>query len=200
LKNYGFCTILVRSKLILQSNIKAMNFTLEQSGLSARRKTLYISKLYFSSTPVWGVLIIISLLLSSCHQNTNGQNQETQEKTTSIAKDSLHKPKVNIKVNKHYDDKGNVIGFDSTYTSFYSNVEGDTARMDSHMNTFDRYFNRDYSLFFKDSLRYLDFFHDDFFLKRYELNDHYFRDMMNRMDSIKNNFYRQEKQKNSNDL
>lgn len=191
-----------------------MNLTLEQSGLSARRKTLYnFPKLFASSTPVWGALIVVSLLLSSCQQNTNGQNPEAHEKTTSMEKDSLRKPKVNIQVNKHYDEKGNVIGFDSTYTSFYSNVEGDTARMDSLMNSFDRYFNRDYSpffrnefnsLFFKDSLRYPDFFHDDFFLKRYELNDQYFRDMMNRMDSIKNHFYQehswQEKQKNSNDL
>jgi hypothetical protein len=40
-------------------------------------------------------------------------------------------------------------------------------------------------------LRHRDFFHDDFFLKRYELNDSYLRDMMRRMDSLKNNFYRE---------
>jgi hypothetical protein len=41
------------------------------------------------------------------------------------------KPKVAIKVNRRFDEKGNLIGFDSTYTSYYSNISGDTAQMDS---------------------------------------------------------------------
>jgi len=106
------------------------------------------------------------------------------------------------------DNKGNVIGFDSTYTSFYSNVDGDTIKMDSLMRNFDRhfnlgktsFFNRELdSLFFNDSLRYPDFFHDDFFLRRYELNDLYLRNMMHRMDSLKNNFYRQHSLREKND-
>ena len=52
---------------------------------------------------------------------------------------------------------------------------------------FDRQFN---NLFFQDSLLYPDFFHKDFFQKRYELNTPYLRDMMQRMDSVKNSFYR----------
>lgn len=188
-----------------------MNLKLNQSGLSARRKTLNAFRNIISNFNPWVVLLIIPLLLSSCHEKTSGQNPE--KKSTAIANDSLNKPKVNIQVNKHYDDKGNVIGFDSTYTSFYSNVQGDTARMDSLMTSFDRYFNRDHSLFFRnqfnslffnDSLRYPDFFHNDFFMKRYELNDQYLRDMMNRMDSIKNRFYqldsRKEKDNGSKDL
>jgi len=76
--------------------------------------------------------------------------------------------------------------------------------MDSLMSSFNRYFKRDHSLpfdrdfnslFFNDSTRYPDFFHNDFFLKRYELNDSYLRDMMNRMDSIKNRFYYEHTQK-----
>lgn len=153
-----------------------------------------------------------SIMISSCHEKTNGQ--DTQDRKTdqaSVAQDSLNKPKVNIKVNKHFDDKGNLIGFDSTYSSFYSNVKGDTAGMDSLMNRFDRYFNRNHSsffdsqfnsLFFTDSLRYPDFFHRDFFMKRYELNDDYLKGMMRRMDSIKNRFYQDlhRKQRDSKDL
>ena len=181
-----------------------MNLTLKQGGLSARRKTLKAFRNIISNFNPWVGLIIIPLLLSSCHEKTNGQNPDTKKKSAAIAKDSLNKPKVNIQVNKHYDDKGNVIGFDSTYTSFYSNVQGDTARMDSLMTSFDRYFNRDHSpifrnqfnsLFFTDSLRYPDFFHDDFFMKRYELNNNYLRDMMGRMDSIKNRFYQLDSEK-----
>jgi hypothetical protein len=176
-----------------------MSKALKQCGLSARRKTFHKIQ-----NPIFGFLLILSLFVSSCHEKTSGQNPEKNPRT-SIDADSLDQPKVNIKVNKHYDDKGNVVGFDSTYTSFYSNVQGDTAKMDSLMTSFDRYFKRDHSLlfdrdfnslFFNDSIRYPDFFHNDFFLRRYERNDSYFRDMMNRMDSIKNRFYYGHSQKN----
>jgi hypothetical protein len=174
-----------------------MNGVTEQRGLSARQKTRTNSTKYCVSSRLTWMLMALALIISSCQ--INGQ-ERTGSKKESVVRDSLNKPKVNIEVNKHYDDKGNVIGFDSTYTSFYSNVEGDTLKMDSLMRSFDRHFNlgktsffgRDFdTLFFSDSLRHRDFFHDDFFLKRYELNDSYLRDMMRRMDSLKNNFYRE---------
>ncbi len=185
-----------------------MNYGFKPDGLSAGGKTFT----FINFNSCFGLLLLVaSLLVTSCHEKTNDQNPK--EKKTTMAKDSLNEPKVNIKVNKHFDDKGNMIGFDSTYTSYYSNIEGDTTRMDSLMNSFDRLFKKDHafdfnnrfnSLFFKDSIRYPDFFHNDFFMKRYELNDHYFRDMMSRMDSIKNQFYKlhslKEKGKDSNDL
>jgi hypothetical protein len=170
-----------------------MKTTLKENGLSAKRETVnnFLN-------PFFGLLLVLLLFLSSCHEKTHEKNPEGKNRISSTAKDSLNNPKVNIKVNKRYDDKGNVIGFDSTYTSFYSNIQGDTARMDSLMDSFDRYFRRDHSLFFdnqfnslffRDSTRYPDFFHDDFFMQRYELNDHYLKEMMSRMDSIKNHFY-----------
>lgn len=179
-----------------------MSLAFKQSGLSARRKTLHNFL-----NPFFGAFLILSVFFSSCHEKTNGQNPE-KNPSASVARDSLNKPKVNIKVNKHYDDKGNVVGFDSTYTSFYSNILGDTATMDSLMSSFDQYFRRDHSLFFdrqfnslffNDSARYPDFFHKDFFLKRYELNDPYLRKMMDRMDSIKNQFYHERSRRNKNE-
>jgi len=161
-------------------------------------------------------MLLISMaaafVLSSCDKKTNGQvAQEKTKDHTTYANDTLHKPKVNIQVNRRYDDKGNMIGFDSTYSSYYSNVEGDTLEMDSLMHSFDRYFNRNHSsfldhqfdpLFFNDSLRYPDFFHKDFFMKRYELNDQYLRETMKGMDSIKNRFFREHSKtwKDPNDL
>lgn len=184
--------------MLLQQTKKTMNSVTEKLGLSARQKIKKNSRNYwFPSSATW-LVMVLTLIISSC--DTRGQDGQKLKEKSATTSDSLNKPKVNIKVNKHYDDKGNVIGFDSTYTSFYSNVEGDTARMDSLMRSFDRHFNLDKtslfsreldSLFFNESLRYPDFFHDDFFLKRYELNDSYFRDMMHRMDSLKNNFYKQ---------
>jgi hypothetical protein len=166
----------------------------QSDGFSARRNPIKRTS-NFAACPF---LIAALLILTSCHEQSSGQTGEKQSAKTATT-DSLYKPKVNIKVNRHYDNKGNVVGFDSTYTSFYSNVQGDTSRMDSLMSDFDMFFNRNHasglnrnfnSLFFNDSLRYDDFFHNDFFMKRYELNDQFMRDMMQRMDSVKNEFYR----------
>ena len=166
-----------------------MKFKKHQDGLSARRKIIQCLT----------ILSFCTLVLSSCNEKTNEQTK-SEEHVSSLSADSLNKPKVNIQVNRQYDSEGNVIGFDSTYASNYSNVQGDRRKMDSLMHGFDRFFNHDFSstfknefqgLFFNDSLRYPDFFHDDFFMKRYELNDMYFRDMMHRMDSIKNRFYQE---------
>jgi hypothetical protein len=155
-----------------------------------------------------GMLLVfmagIFATLSSCDEKTNGQHALDPKNDHTAANDSLNGPKVNIKVNRSYDDKGNLIGFDSAYSSFYSNVKGDTTKMDSLMHRFDRYFSRNHSsffdnqfnqLFFNDSMRYPDFFHNDFFMKRYELNDDYLRGTMRRMDSIKNRFFYEQNKK-----
>jgi hypothetical protein len=160
------------------------------AGCAARQDAGYIINSFGSQILLAACLIFFA----ACEGKSTGQTARN-EKTSS---DTLSKPKVSIKVNRHYDEKGNVVGFDSTYTSFYSNVVGDTVEMDTLMKGFDRYFDfhhpsifqKEFSpLFFTDSLRYPDFFHRDFFMKRYELNDQYMRDMMHRMDSIKNRYF-----------
>lgn len=182
-----------------------MKTVTENNGLSprgrtikeAKRKTFLTRKSIYK--PLWGFVIL--LILASCTEKSNGQQKSDRE--TASVHDSI-KPNVNISVNRRYDDKGNLIGLDSTYSSYYSSFSGDTAKMDSIMKNFDTYFKRDYplffnngmnSLFFNDSLRYPDFFHRDFFQRHYEINDLYFRDMMQRMDSIKNKFYRDQQVK-----
>jgi hypothetical protein len=178
--------------------VETMKMILATDGLAARRQTSYQVKTLRSSFFLTAIFASI-FLLSSCHEKTNGQS--ANQKTDRVVVDSTEKPKVSIQVNRRFDDKGNLIGFDSTYSSFYSNVSGDTSRMDSMMSHFDTFFNKNHSysfdrqfnsLFFDDSLRYPDFFHKDFFMKRYELNDAYLRDMMHRMDSVKNAFYEKE--------
>jgi hypothetical protein len=183
-----------------------MKYIPKACGLSARQQTmshpagmtLMLSGCLTRITLCF-VLATVALVASSCKQESHGQDTATLKKNKSEQSDSVAEPKVNIKVNRTYDDKGNMIGFDSTYSSYYSDVQGDTSRMDSLIKNFDAYFGNHYSrlfdkqfntLFFKDSLRYPDFFHDDFFMKRYELNDRYLRGMMQQMDSIKNRFYR----------
>jgi hypothetical protein len=174
-----------------------MKSLLKRGALSARLGAIHrIESSIIHSGLLSVAIAALTLLLSSCDGNGHRPAKEVAKRQA----DSLSKPKVSIKVNRRFDEKGNVVGFDSTYTSYYSNVQGDTAQMDSLMGSFDRYFKREHStffrnqfdpLFFTDSTRYPDFFHDDFFMRRYELNDPYFRSMMRDMDSIKNKFYRE---------
>lgn len=108
-------------------------------------------------------------------------------------------PKVDIRVNKQYDDKGNLIAYDSTYSSVYNSVAGDSLGMDSLFQGFQRNFGQRFpflndpgfnDLFFQDTLMHNDFFHDDFFQKRMELNQRYMQRMMAEMDSLKQQYFR----------
>ena len=149
-----------------------MNLISKIDGLSARRWTISTITSCIRHTVnrgiLWGITVVL-ILCSSCQENSKAQNAaEKKANNASAATDSLGKPKVSIKVNRRYDDKGNLIGFDSTYSSYYSNIKGDTSKMDSLMQGFDSYFNRNRSsffdnrlnnLFFNDSMRYPDFFH-----------------------------------------
>ncbi|MCB4234259.1 hypothetical protein LDL59_01710 [Kaistella anthropi] len=47
-----------------------------------------------------------------------------------------NQPIEDIKVNKEYDENGNLIRYDSTYTYYYSNIEGDEIAADSIFNNF----------------------------------------------------------------
>ena len=171
----------------------------DRNGLVARRKTIKPRTQFWNFAPIIALLLL--LLSASCNHGTGGKERVADTAQKLAIADSLYKPKIDIKVNRRFDRKGNLIGFDSTYSSYYSNVMGDTSRMDSLIGKFDAFFNSRHPsflrnefnpLFFNDSLRYPDFFHDDFFLRRYELNDEYMRGMMKRMDSIKNDFYKNE--------
>jgi hypothetical protein len=180
-------------------------FTLN-GGLSARQITTYLfGKLRFLLKGSLTIALTACALLTGCDKNTNGQ--VVQKKSSEVSKDTLNKPVVNIKVNRRFDDKGNVIAFDSTYSSYYSNIKSDTGKMDSVMNRFGNFFRSQHPLFFQnsfqplffnDSINYPDFFHTDYFLKRYEMNDPFMRRMMKEMDSIKNDYYKQDHVLNKN--
>lgn len=147
------------------------------------------------------IIAFCFLSFSSC--NAQNKKNELDDKSNTKAEVLKQEPKIDIRVNKQYDESGNQIGFDSTYTSFYSNIEGDTLLMDSLFNQFNPFLKNHYkdafgkqfeNIFFNDSLFYDDFFHTDFFRKRYEINNEYFRRIMEDMDSIKNEFYQRHKE------
>ena len=143
---------------------QTMNTTKKRNGLSARQNTINrISlKIALAKRMLFALLTLAaSLFLISCQQNNDSQHPKKETATTTTA-DSANKPTVNIKVNKHYDDKGNLIGMDSTYSSYYSNIKGDTARMDSLFHNFNTYFNSNQSSLLNNGVNNL-FFNDSIF-------------------------------------
>lgn len=141
--------------------------------------------------------ISIILILFICGLGCNAQNEKVD---ISLA-DSLNQnePETKIIVNKEYDENGNLIKFDSSYTSFYSNIQNDSTFADSTLALFqDDFFNsfpniqRPFldEMFFEDSLMSYDFFKDDFFSKRFRLNRNQFDKLFEEMDSVKNKFFK----------
>ena len=114
-------------------------------------------------------LSVIALFAFGC----SAQNKEQQKEKIE------NKPQKSWTVNKEFDENGNVIRYDSTYTWSYSNVEGDlvNVNVDSLMNSFKSYFNDQMPSiigqdFMKpmmgDSLLREDFFSNNFFHDRFK--------------------------------
>lgn len=117
-----------------------------------------------------------------------------------ILEDSLNtnKPQTKIIVNKEYDENGNLISFDSSYSYFYTNVNQDSTFGDSSYTLFQEdFFNSFFKIqksflndiFFEDSLLNYDFYKDDFFSQRFRFNHERFDKLYHNMDSLKNNFF-----------
>ncbi len=126
-----------------------------------------------------------------------GCDAQTQKSETD--KTQRHQPHSDIRVNKEYDEQGNLIRYDSSYTSYYSNIEGDTIMADSILNVFKNQFNTFYpfshrpffhDFFFEDSLLQYDFYKEDFFMQRFRKNMEQMDRMFWEMDSMKNHFFK----------
>lgn len=137
----------------------------------------------------------IMLDLSACNGQATTDGATASTDTTLQHTDT---PKVDVRVNRQYDEHGNLIAYDSTYSSVYTSRTGDAAFMDSVFKDFMPGFGMSYpflndpgfnSLFFPDSSFHRDFFHNDFFQKRMEMNQQYMRRMMEQMDSVKNRYF-----------
>jgi hypothetical protein len=152
------------------------------------------------------VLYFLFTILFVCY-SCNKQENNKVKKETKFPKQVIEKPNVKVKVNKKYDKDGNLIAFDSTYTSYYAGKISDSVVLDSLFKKFKPSFNKQFpimndqyfdQLFYTDSLYYSDFFHEDFFRKRMELNQEYINKMMQKMDSIKNAYFKVEGNKSKN--
>jgi hypothetical protein len=144
------------------------------------------------------LLFLLPILVMTVGCNAqHKQNEKQENQTTETRQDN--KPQVSWKVNKKYDDKGNLIGYDSTYTWTYSSKGGKVhnVQADSVMAAFRKQFNAQFPSIFSrhfgdpiwsDSLFYRDFTTPDYFMKKW--NEHYFNmhGMMEQMDSMRNSF------------
>ncbi len=104
-------------------------------------------------------------------------------------------PHENVTVNKKYDDKGNLVQYDSVYTYSYNNESIDSTDIQSIISKFPGFFNHNMEHFIpqnfvqNDSLFFKDFFNDDFFENGFVNQDQNLMELMQRMDSIKNVFF-----------
>jgi hypothetical protein len=130
----------------------------------------------------------VSMTLISCI----GQTKNKENKV----KDNL--PQTNIKVKKEYDKNGNIIKYDSSYSSYYSNIKGDTVLKNSIFKDFKNKFNQSYffsnqpyfkDFFFEDSLLKYDFYKKDFFYDRFRQNMERMDSLFRGMDIMKNDFF-----------
>ncbi len=138
--------------------------------------------------------MIMFMGLTGCNaQRAPKDNEQDSNDTLKV------QPDVNIKVNKEYDENGNLIRYDSTYTYVYSNIKNNVQLRDSIFNEFMEHFNDHFGLpddqlfnnfFFTDSLLQYDFYKKDFFHDRFFENSDLIDKMLREMDSIKNEFYK----------
>ncbi len=144
--------------------------------------------------------ILTVLFLSAC--NSDKQTVEKKDDKNIVSAETI-KPDTLIKVKKEYDKNGNLIKFDSLYSYYYSNITQDSLLRDSIFNEFKKYFNEKYffsdkdyfnKLFFEDSLLKYDFYKDDFFKNRYMDNSLKMDKLFKEMDSIKNNFFKEQEE------
>ena len=113
------------------------------------------------------------------------------------------KPKIEIKVNKIYDENGNLIGYDSTYVWSYSNGSFSrefTIHPDSLFKQFTPWFNEQLNgdffepfshKIFNDSTLYFNFFNDDHFFDQWRNEIFDVQKEMEKMDSLKQIFFQQ---------
>ena len=140
---------------------------------------------------IWFLIAAILFILSGCTQQKN----KTQNNELSNEKDA---PIEDIVVKKEYDADGNIIRYDSTYSSFYSNIKDNKLVEDSILKSFMNMFEKKYpfsynpafnDFLYRDSLMKYDFYKKDFFSNRFNLNKERIDKMLEEMDSVKNKFF-----------
>jgi hypothetical protein len=143
------------------------------------------------------VALLMILVISGC----KNQEKENQQIISDEQEISSVKPSEKWDVKKQYDEQGNLIRYDSIYSWSYSNVEGDSIKvnLDSIMDSFKMYFGKNRSIDWDDDFYYFpkndslfmnNFFKDDYFFKNWQMQHSEYEDMIKKMDSMRNEFLR----------
>lgn len=141
-----------------------------------------------------GLILLLFIIFGGCIK----QEKQTEE---NLLDNATNAPIEDIVVNKEYDEHGNLLRYDSTYSSFYSNIENDSLAEDSVFANFRKMFQEKYpfsfqpsfhDFFFRDSLMKYDFYKKDFFTERYKRNQKQTEKIFQEMDSIKNKFFKEQ--------
>lgn len=148
------------------------------------------------------ISLLLVLVITGCF-NQEKEKPKVEGFANEIEKDkTIVKPREKWDVRKEYDEYGNLKKYDSIYSWTYSNVIGDSLRvnLDSIMDSFKRYIgeqtaftNRDDFFYFpdNDSLFMKDFFNDDYFFRNWQSEHSELDKMIKRMDAERNAFLKQ---------
>jgi hypothetical protein len=95
------------------------------------------------------LLFILPILMMTMGCNAQQKNNEKVKANVETQQD---KPQASWKVNKKYDDKGNLIAYDSVYTWSYMGKGGAIHNIaaDSVMSAFRKQFNTEFPSIFKE--------------------------------------------------
>lgn len=140
--------------------------------------------------------MIIALLLLGGAAACKGQSEKNKQ---AELKTEDNKPQSSWKVNREYDKNGNLVKYDSTYVWTYSSKDGkmQDVAADSVLAAFRNRFSTDFPSFFNndpdrlmmnDSSFYSNFGMPDYFMKSWEQHQKQMSMMMQRMDSLRNDF------------
>lgn len=128
-----------------------------------------------------------------------GCNAQNEQKSKAENQVDSSQPNVSWKVNKTYDQNGNVIGYDSTYIWSYTDTSGSVNRLyvDSVLEDFRKNFGSRYAPLFdktfgdpvwSDGLFWKNFTQPDYFRKQWKDRMSEMSILMRQMDSVRNNF------------
>lgn len=140
------------------------------------------------------VLFALSFIACDSQEKKKKETQEPVKKE----QDTI-KPKESWDVKKEYDEFGNLIKYDSIYSYSYSNIKGDSIKvnLDSIMNSFRGYFEEISPFRMKDRFSYFpqndslfmnDFFREDYFFSQWKQHPLDVEKMIRQMDSTRNLF------------
>jgi hypothetical protein len=150
----------------------------------------------------FGILLVIIVFMFDCKGQTSKETGGRKQALQNITQKNKTNPEVKVRVNNTYDDKGNIVRYDSVYSYVYRYPNGKVMERnaDSVIQEFQRTISEDFSsrfnqdfynnLFPNDSTLSLNFPDKDYFSRQFRNESEQFERMMNELDSIKNDFMR----------